>query len=256
MSPELGFALFLTLLWGPTALWLGLRALRGHRSRRSGTFNVASDTANSGLSAPSVADALLAEGFWVCGACRSVNRRGAKRCYGCKKALDTKAKPMPEAQPVRRMVPVMAEGVAVPSGGGASGTAPTAASWSNPAVLAATLVPAATPRSDPRVFDVPQVDPGPVLAEATQEVRAGVPVCPFLGFKNDPSTRCDFADPRNFCHAAAERGGASSASPRRFIPGKAGGTRSQEIGASHQISLCLTTAHERCERYPALQAVT
>ncbi len=56
MSPELGFALFLTLLWGPTALWLGYRALRGHRSRRSGSFNVASDTAPSPVPGPGVAD--------------------------------------------------------------------------------------------------------------------------------------------------------------------------------------------------------
>ena len=43
--------------------------------------------------------------------------------------------------------------------------------------------------------------------------------------------------------------------PRRFIPGRAGSTRSEEIGASHQSSLCLTTAHERCARYPAVPAV-
>jgi hypothetical protein len=238
MSPELGFALFLTLLWGPTALWLGLRALRGHQSRRSGPFNVASDTAHSSLPGPGVADALLSQGFWVCGECRSVNRREAKRCYGCETAMEPDSQPTPEAQPVRRMVPVMAEGVAVPSGGAARTTAPAATSWTNPAV-----------------FDVLKSDPEPVVTAAPPEVAAAVPVCPFLGFRNDPSTRCDFADPRNSCHATSARGGASLASPRRFIPGKAGSTRSQEIGASHQTSLCLTTAHEQCARYPAVQVV-
>ncbi len=47
----------------------------------------------------------------------------------------------------------------------------------------------------------------------------------------------------------------SSNSPRRLIPGKAGSTRSQEIGASHQSSLCLTASHKRCARYPAVQVV-
>jgi hypothetical protein len=238
MSPELGFALFLTLLWGPTALWLGYRALRGHRSRRAGSFIVASDTAEGPLPGPGVADALLAQGFWVCEACRSVNRRGTKRCYGCKTALEPTSQPAPSAQPAVRMVPVMAEGVAVPAGGTARTTVPAATSWTNPAV-----------------FHVLESEPEPVVSAAPHEAPAGVPVCPFLGFRNDPSTRCDFADPRNFCHAASAPGAASSASRRRFIPGRAGSTRSQEIGASHQSSLCLTTAHERCAHYPAVPVV-
>ncbi len=105
------------------------------------------------------------------------------------------------------------------------------------------------------MVNVLESEPEPVVSATPHEVPAGVPVCPYLGFKNDPSTRCDFADPRNFCHAASAPGGAPSNSPRRFIPGKAGSTRSQEIGASHQGTLCLTTAHERCARYPAVPAV-
>lgn len=152
--------------------------------------------------------------------------------------MEPSGQPAPVTQPARPMVPVMAEAVAVPAGGAARTTAPAAAPWTNPAA-----------------FNVLESEPEPVVSAAPHEAPAGVPVCPFLGFKNDPSTRCDFADPRNVCHAASAPGAASSAFPRRLIPGKAGSTRSQEIGASHQSSLCLTTAHEQCARYPAVQAL-
>jgi hypothetical protein len=185
-----------------------------------------SETVGSPLPAPVQPDVLVAQGFWVCGACRSVNRREAKRCYGCKTAVEPTDQPLPVAQPVRELVPVMAEGAAVSSDGAAMTTALLAAPWTN----------APTPNA---VVG----DPEPVLTAAQHEVPAGVAVCPVLGFRNDPSTRCDFPDPRNLCHAAPERGATSFASPRRFIPGRAGSMRSEEIGASHQKSVCLTTAH-------------
>ena len=248
MSPEVGFALFLTLLWGPTALWLGYRAIREHRSHRSGSFSMASETVSRSLPESIAPDGLLAQGFWVCGACRSVNRRGVKRCYGCKMAMESTGQPgsgsQPVPQPVGRMVPVMAEAIAVPVGGTSRATAPAATPWSNPAVFHVLT-------SDP----VLESNSGLVVAAVPHEVPAVLPVCPFLGFKSDPSTRCDFADPRNFCHATSARGAASLASPRRLLPGKAGTTRPQEIGASQQGSLCLTTAHEQCARYPATQTV-
>jgi hypothetical protein len=290
MSPEIGFVLFLTLLWGPTALWLGYRALRGHRSRRTGSFNVTSDAAQSPVTGPGVTDVLLDQGFWVCGTCRSVNRREAKRCYGCKKALESAGQPAPVAQPARSMVPVMAESVTVPAGGAAKTPAPvatmasaasmapvatmaSAASMAPVATMApvaatapvatmapvaatapvATTAPAATLGGDSSGPAANAAHPDLVLATAVRDTPMGVPVCPFLGFKNDPSTRCDYADPRNFCHAASARG-SSEASTRRRIPGKPGSSRPRELGASQQTSLCLTPAHDQCERYPAAQA--
>jgi hypothetical protein len=238
MSPELGFALLLTLLWGPTALWLAYRALRGHRSRRSELFTVGSETVPIPLRAPGQPEGLASQGFWVCGACRSMNRRKAKHCYSCQTAMGSTGQPAPGVQPVSRMVPVMAEGLARRSGETTRTTAPPAA-----------------PGTDLPRLDVLARDPGLVLTAAPHEAVTGAPVCPFLGFRNDPSTRCDFPDPRNLCHAASERGAPSFASPWRFIPGNAGSMRPQEIGASHQKSDCLTAVHERCARHPAAQLV-
>jgi hypothetical protein len=226
MSPELGFALFFTLLWGPTALWLGYRALREHRSRLSESFNIASEPVRSSQPVSGEPEALVSQGFWVCGACRSLSRREANRCYSCQTAMGSTDQPPPAEQPVRPMVPVMAE-----------------------------IAPPATPWIDQPVLDVPVRDPEPVLTAAPREAPAGVPVCPFLGFRDDPSTRCDFPDHRNLCHAGSGRGATSFASPRRLIPGKVGTVRSQEIGAAHQMSRCLTAAHEQCARYPAVEVV-
>ncbi len=135
----------------------------------------------------------------------------------------------PVAQPARRMVPVMAETVAVPAGGAARTSAPVAtmapvaavapvamtasAATTAPAPVA-TTAPAPVARSArPVLWCALAVAPaatlsgdrsGPaantahadlVLTTAVRDVSTGVPVCPFLGFKNDPSTRCDYADP-------------------------------------------------------------
>ena len=226
--------------------------------------------------------------FWVCGACRSVNRREAKRCYGCKKGMESAGQPATVAQPARRMVPVMAETVAVPAGGAARTSAPVAtmapvaavapvamtasAATTAPAPVATTapapvastapvavmapvaVAPAATLSGDPSGPAANAAHADLVLTTAVRDVSTGVPVCPFLGFKNDPSTRCDYADPRNFCHAASARG-SSMASAKRRIPGTSGSSRPRELGASQQTSLCLSPAHDQCERYPATQAV-
>lgn len=259
MSPELGFVLLLALLWGPTAVWLGYRAVRGPRSRLPGSFVVPADTERSAPLAPDQSAALVAKGFWVCGACRSLNRREAPRCYGCKAAMGSTGQPGPDEQPIRPMVPVMAETVAR-SSGETEWTPVPVVSPTPVAVPVVALAPAATLAPAPDVSPAPvsavrMGDPVPVLTPALREAPSGAPVCPFLGFRNDPSTRCDFPDPRNLCHASSARGAGSSASRRRFIPGKAGSVRAQEIGASQQGSLCLTTAHEECARYPAAQVV-
>ncbi len=264
MSPELGFALFLALLWGPTAIWLGYRALRSHRSRLPGSFVVASEAKRGKPPEHDQSKGLVAQGFWVCGACRSLNRREARRCYSCKAAVGPTGAPASDEQLIRPMVPVMAETIARPSDDPVRAMAP---------VLVAVLAPVATP--EPVAVLAPAATPEPVAVSRSRTARAGRcrersrarhdcrparggtgdPVCPFLGFKDDPSTRCDFPDPRNLCHASVDRGAASSASHRRFIPGKAGSRQAQEIGASHQQSVCLTTAHAQCARYPGTHGV-
>jgi hypothetical protein len=118
----------------------------------------------------------------------------------------------------------------------------------------ATMAPIATLGGDSSGPAAYAAHPDLVLATAVGDTPAGVSVCPFLGFKSDPSTRCDYADPRNFCHAASARG-SSEASTRRRIPGKPGSSRPRGLGASQQTSLCLTPAHDQCERYPTTQAV-
>ena len=111
MGPELGFALLLTLLWGPTALWLAYHAVRGRRSQRSESFNVASDTATNSPVASGRPELLVAQGFWICEACHSLNRRETKRCYSCKTTAGSTSQPSPAQQPVGGKVAVMAEAV-------------------------------------------------------------------------------------------------------------------------------------------------
>jgi hypothetical protein len=256
MSPELGFALFLTLLWGPTALWLAYRAIRGRRNQRSESFNVASETVTSPTLAPGRPEELAAQGFWVCGACRSLNRREAKRCYSCKATPGSTAQPSPAQQPVGGMVAVMAEAVPVKADMVpvmAEAVPVMATSVARSSVEPARTTPALATRQTDPVPDGLADEPAPVLIAASLAAPAGPPVCPYLGFKSDPSTRCDYPDPRNQCHAASGRGATSFTLPR-FIPGKAGTGRPQEITGSHQQSHCLTAAHEACARYPAVQA--
>ena len=214
MSPEQGVILLVTLLCGPTALWLVYRALSG------------------------------SDGFWVCDTCHSLNRSEANRCYGCRTAKDSPGRQAPDELPVgpgvpvmlpvSRGFPVMAEGIAR-SSGAATGT----------------TVAIATPRNAPPALEIVAGAPELAVSAARPEAGAGARVCPFLGLKDDPSTRYDFPDPANRCHATSERGGTSVAPLRRFAIGTAGTTRSQPIGVIHQESLCLTAAHVQCARYPA-----
>ena len=76
------------------------------------------------------------------------------------------------------------------------------------------------------------------------------PVCPYLGFKDDPATRLDYPDDRNVCHAAAASAGAARPSPRRLGRGGGSGNRSVAISPDYQVSMCLTAMHQQCERYP------
>lgn len=113
-----------------------------------------------------------------------------------------------------------------------------------------TLAPA-VPASDPLPPEILVGAPALAVSSAPSEAGAGLPVCPFLGFRDDPSTRCDFPDPANVCHATSAGGATSVAFARRLIAGKAGTRRSQPIAVEHQEVCCLTAAHRSCARYPA-----
>jgi len=114
MNPEQALVLIVALLWGPTMLWLIIRYVRGPResNRRIGMGDDARDAAGE-LIWPSPGVKELAElvdqsEFWVCEACRSINRPGTKRCYACrlKRGDPVPVRESDTAQP--QMVPVMA----------------------------------------------------------------------------------------------------------------------------------------------------
>jgi hypothetical protein len=294
MSPELGFVLFITLLWGPTALWLAYRSVRGRQGWIREGFTVEGEQMRSSQVVPDEVEALVgSDEFWACEVCRSLNKREANRCYGCRTPKGSAARQAPEEPPISRWVPVMADGVARHSGEAARATvalatpriaapAPEILVRAREHVLAAApearAVAAAPPEARAASAAAPEArvlaaapseaPEARVLAAATPEVRAfsaatpevrafsaAPSVCPYLGFRNDPSSRCDFPDPRNLCHATSERGSASAASPRRFATGTAGARRPQLIGVEHQNARCLTDTHEKCVRYAAVEAV-
>ena len=101
VSTELGLVLLVTLLWGPTALWLGYRAIRGHRGRLSGSSGVAFEPMRSSQPSLDEIEALVArDRFWVCWTCRSLNRREARVCYGCQAAMGSAGGQTPGELPV------------------------------------------------------------------------------------------------------------------------------------------------------------
>ena len=251
MSLELG-VLFAALLWGPTALWLVYRTLRGRQGRLSGPFS------RSQL-APDELEALVgSDGFWACGTCRSLNRGEANRCYSCRTGKGSAGRPAPRELPVSPGVPVMAEGTArssreLPVSPGVPVMAEGTANSSGGA--ARTAVALATPRDAPPALEILVHAPEHAFSAAPPEASVGVPVCPHLGWRNDSYTRSDFPDPRNVCHATSERGAASVASIRRVVASMGGTKRSQPIVVEHQKSHCLTAAHKQCARYPADEVV-
>jgi len=248
MSPELGFVLFVTLLWGPTALWLLFRTIRGLRASLDQPFAGLSDPTRSPKFAVAQPDAQNGlDGSWFCGSCRSLNRREADRCYRCRTMKDVTDEPAPGDQPVGPGIPVMAAGVAPSTGDQPVGP--------GIPVMAAGVAPA-IPGSAPPASETPPPTTGSVVSAASSLALAGAAICPFLGFRDDPSTRYDFPDPANLCHATAERGISSVSSRRPSVIGLPGTRKPQPIGVEHQESRCLTAEHEQCARYPAREAVT
>jgi len=240
MSPELGGVLLITILYGPVAVWLIYRAFRGPRARLHQPFNALSEPIGSLQPArDEVATPVASDGFWVCGACSSLNRREANRCYACRTGKGLADVSSPGELPVSPGVAGMAAGIAQSSGETAATTtalAPRGIAPGAPEILArAPLARSST---------------------APSGVSDGVPICPLLGFRDDPATRYDFADPRNCCHAVAGRDDRPVAFARRFVNGVTGTGRSQPIDVEHQAARCLTAAHAQCARYLAVETVT
>ncbi len=276
MNPELGVVLFVALLWGPTALWLAYRALRGHQGGLAESSTAVSKPMRSLPLAPDELEALVdSDAFWVCGTCRSLNRREGNRCYSCRTAKGIAGRQAPGQLPVSRGFPVMAEGIArsprrlpvsrgvpvmaegiarsprqLPVSRGVPVTAEGIARSSGAA--AGTMVALAAPRNAPAAPETLVPAPGHLLSTSLLEAPAGVPVCPFLGWRDDPATRYDFPDRGNLCHASSERGSTSVASSR---PVPTGTRRPQPIDVEYQSFRCLTAAHGQCSRYVAVEVV-
>jgi hypothetical protein len=262
MDPIVGFALLLALLWGPTAIWLGYRTIRG---RRGPAFVSADDTLEP-----------IEAGFWVCGQCHSMNRHEATLCYACHAAVGSAVdQPVPAPSlPAQAPVPVMAAPAELPA------SVPVmVAAAERPAPVAVMAAAAKRTAPDPVMAApakrrgsaqgpgaAPPKRSGPAAATVSSEraarlkERREAPVdaasaCPFLGFMHDASTRCDFPDPRNVCHAASGRGASSSTSRPRLGFGVVGTRRTHRVDVADQESRCLSATHTRCARYAAAEAI-
>ncbi len=259
MNPEFGAVLVVALLWGPTALWLAYRALRGRQDGLVQSSTAVSEPMLSEQLAPDELGALVdSDGSWVCGTCRSLNRREVNRCYSCRTAKGIAGRQAPGQLPVSRGFPVMAEGIARSSRRlSVSRGVPVMADGiaRSSGASTGTLVALAIPRNALQAPETLVPAPGHLLSTALLEAPAGVPVCPFLGWRDDPSTRYDFPDRGNLCHATSERGATSVASPRPFLTGIAGTRRPQPIAVEYQRDRCLTAAHGQCARYVAVEVI-
>jgi hypothetical protein len=124
----------------------------------------------------------------------------------------------------------------------------TPAGIGNAAGLSAAADVTAAPPAASTFGALPAAIPEPGLSPLTPSVAP--PVCPYLGFEDDPATQCSYPDSRNVCHAAAFNGRPSMPTPRRIMRGVRGGGRTLPISDQHQATLCLTSAHPQCDRYP------
>jgi hypothetical protein len=282
MSPELGIALVVTLLWGPTALWLAYRTIRGRQGRQPfDPFIAVSVPVRTTQRTRDELDAQVeSDGFWVCATCRSLNLREANRCYSCRTAKGIPGQQTPGGLPVSRGYPVMADGI---TGRQRPGEMPVSRGYPVMAdgiarspgglqgnrgvpVMAPGL--ARSPGESARATAAVAVASNPtpaheILVRASLhdasssllEAPEGVPVCPFIGWRDDPSTRYDFPDPANLCHATSQQGTMAAASARRIPTGGGDHRRPQPIDPEHQKSRCLTAAHGMCARYPGVEVV-
>ena len=85
MSPELGGVLLITILYGPIAVWLTTGRSEGPGVRFHQPFNALSEPiGSSDLARDELVSPVASDGSWICGACSSLNRREANRCYACR----------------------------------------------------------------------------------------------------------------------------------------------------------------------------
>ncbi len=155
MGPELGLVLLVTLLWGPTAVWLVYRAVRGHEGRYQGLTTHAPDETLAPPIDPRGTDPLVELGFWICAACKSLNREGAMRCYACRARADVAGPAIATTAP------------------GTSQRAPHADPMGDPGAPASNPAPARAPE-----FGAPAAPPTPWLQPpvATPAPLRGAPV--------------------------------------------------------------------------------
>ena len=258
-------ALIVALLWGPTALWLIFRVVRGTGSQRPEAF---ADRHEQVRLAP---EALLLD-YWVCKDCRSVNHQGANHCYSCgidRAPVERVRQPEPVTMdpvpigngwvPVMDATPDPSVNVPVAATAARGPSRARSRRWNVVAAAPGALVDASVAaHMEPPLLDtvappppfalapVASTDASPAPPRHRATPSSIPPVCPFIGFKDDSATRCDYPDERNMCHAAA-----ANASPSMPIPWRRGGAgRSVAIRPDHQSAICLTANHQQCARYP------
>ncbi len=200
MSSELALVVIVALLWGPTALWLIIRFVRGPReSTRNvgmgdGTIEAPGPLVWPKPGVKELAELIVQDEYWVCEACRSINRPSSRRCYACRlkrgAALPTTEAPAPvpvmteseERRAVGPGVPVevvapaavvaAASNPAPPAGGPGQGdaAAPRPTAVPGPSIVVAPHP--ATVRSAGRTRQAP-ADPTPVAPEVPSDAAPG-----------------------------------------------------------------------------------
>ena len=208
--------LFMGLLFGPTLLFLVVRAFWGSTGgKRQGHL---------GLVDPADAvplEQLIESGsYWVCARCRGLNMDFAVRCYRC-----ATERPLAEVAEEPAAVPVAA--TAIPEGTSKPVLQPSAvASATRPGVP----VMAATAAVEREPVAVPIATNGANGKRAPLEPR---PWCPLLGVRDNPRTVYSFPHLDHRCHASA-----------KLAP----------IDAVQQATFCLTGEYPNCVAYRSLAA--
>jgi hypothetical protein len=303
MTPELGFALLVALLYGPTLAWLVYRAIRGPARRSTNGDGTGPGAALEAQAAQLDREVSVhPDGCWVCDSCRSLNRPRTTTCYRCRTKRGPSRSGTPVEAPPRDLVPVVAgelarAGEASPTpmvavaahvgSTAAAGTRSASEDTSAPpgqtgaapeadrlGSAGATSLPRAEnveatvrPRRRPRLataFADPAPESGgppPVtsgtagILDAAPATASGPPrespVCPYIGFEADPSTRYDFPDASNRCHAVSLP---ATPTARWLRVGHRGGRRSRPVDPAFQSSHCLSATHEQCDLYRAATA--
>ena len=277
-------ALILALLWGPTLLWLIFRAVSGPGSRRPDSFADGHATGQSSLAPdtllldywvckdcrsvnhqganhcyscghdrapvervppvrPLTPDPLLSGNGWVPVMDAAPDQHATPHTAATVRRMSNGHTPDP-VDPVPAPEPVPAAAVAAKAARATKRPRSARRSGATSATAIADASVAAHTATTPALIPATDVETAPRTSR--QALPSAPPVCPYLGFKDDPATRCDYPDTRNVCHAAAARAGSSRVSARRLVRG--GGA--VEISPDHQVSLCLTANHQQCERYP------